>query len=211
MRHQVHNLFAIPVYQSKIKPLSSDTISKLIAFEWEDPGYDDSEPTHEETAERHILNLPQFADLKANIQEHVNHFVYELLGVSQKQQWDITTSWVNKSKPNNYHSAHWHSNSMVSGVIYLKTSQTSGALCFHKDRSHRTLWGDTLCIDFEKTTELNTEAVAFLPAINEILLFPSILTHSVLVNESPEDRYSLAFNVFPRGVLGAGGNSELTL
>lgn len=211
MKHQIHNLFAIPVYQSKLDSLSLETITQLIDFEWEDPGYIESGPTHEETAERHILNLRQFTDLKKNIQEHIDYFVYELLGVSRQQSWNITTSWVNKSKPNDYHAAHWHSNSLVSGVVYLKTNQTSGALCFHKERSHKTLWGDTLCIDFEKTTEFNSEAFAFMPALNEIFLFPSILTHSVLKNESNENRYSLAFNVFPNGILGQGGNSELSI
>ena len=211
MNHRVHDLFSIPLYHSRLNPINSSTLEKLFNLEWEDPGYDDTSPTHKETAERHLLDRPEFAELRKNIQSHIDFYVYEVLGVTKDQQWKITTSWVNKSAPGNYHANHWHSNSLVSGVAYLSADEKTGAICFNKDRGHKNLWGDTLKIDFDKHTVYNTEAVAILPMIGDILLFPSLLNHSVLTNESTNDRYSLAFNVFPRGTIGPGGNSELTV
>jgi uncharacterized protein (TIGR02466 family) len=211
MNHQILDLFSIPLYQSKINTIDIITYTKLTTSEWEDPGYSDIPVTHKETSERHILNLPYFSKLKKEVQDHVDFYVYEILGVSKAQSWEITTSWVNKSSPGNYHSNHWHSNSMVSGVLYLSSDSKSGAICFNKDRGHSNLWGDTICIDFEKDTPYNIESVGVIPKVNDILIFPSILNHSVLINQSNIDRYSLAFNVFPRGIVGKGGNSELTL
>lgn len=211
MQHQILDLFPIPLYKSKITPIDVITYTKITNFEWEDPGYDDVPATHKETAERHLLNLPYFEKLKKEIQQHIDFYVFEILGVSKNQMWEITTSWINQSAPRNYHSNHWHSNSMVSGVLYLAANPNTGAICFNKERGHSNLWGDTICIDFEKDTNYNVESIGVCPEVHDILIFPSILNHSVLLNQSNIDRYSLAFNVFPRGVFGQGGNSELTI
>jgi uncharacterized protein (TIGR02466 family) len=210
MTYQVHNLFPIPLYQSRLSPLDPITYNKLLSFSWEapDPNFHSS---HQETEERHLLDLAQFSGLKKMIQTHVDKFVYEVIGVDKRQAWTITTSWVNKARPGDYHNNHWHSNSMVSGVYYIKTNPKSGAICFNKDRGYNNLWGDTICIDFDIDTDYNTKAAGIHPSTGDLLLFPSILNHSVLLNESTEDRYSLAFNVFPRGIIGQGGNSEIDL
>jgi uncharacterized protein (TIGR02466 family) len=206
--YKVLNLFPTPVYRSSIPALDPITYQKLINQEWE---YVDGFVTHTETAERHLLDRPEYLGIRAELQKHIDVYVYEVIGVQQDQLWEITTSWVNRSQPEQYHSTHWHSNSMVSGVLYIDTNPKSGAIVFHKDRSHKNLWGDTLRVDFTKETDYNTEAVGLLPNKNEVLLFPSILNHSVMTNESDSDRFSLAFNVFPRGIFGKGGNSELLL
>lgn len=208
MTYQMHNLFPIPLYQTSIK--GPDPIMEKILINSEFSHFNEASPTHLETTTRQLLDQPQFSNLKKQIQEKVDEYVYEVLGVTRKQKWLITTSWLNKAPTGGYHPSHWHSNSLVSGVYYLKTNPTSGAICFHKERSHNNMWRDTFCIDFEKTNEYNTDC-AISPKPNDLLLFPSILNHSVLDNLSQEDRYSLAFNVFPRGIIGEGGNSEISL
>jgi len=206
--YQVVDLFPMPVYKSSIPPLDTITIKKLEAHEWE---VEDGYVTHTETAQRHLLHLPEYKGLKKELQKHIDQYVYEVIGVQKDHKWEITTSWVNRSKPGNYHTEHWHSNSMVSGVLYINTDPNTGAIIFHKDRSYSNLWSDTLRLEFDKETDYNTSAVGILPKTNEVLLFPSILNHSVMTNHSTQDRFSLAFNVFPRGVFGENGNSELKL
>lgn len=209
MSYTVVPLFAVPLYRSSIQPIDPITYQKLTNFEWE---HEEGFTTHTETKERHLLDRPDMAGLKKTLQEKVDEYVYDVIGVQKDHCWEITTSWVNRSKPKDYHTAHWHSNSMVSGVLYINTNPNSGAICFHKDiRGRNNLWSDTLKIDFHKETDYNVEMVGINPQKNDVLLFPSHLTHSVMQNVSNEDRYSLAFNVFPRGVFGKGGNSELSL
>lgn len=207
-QYQVLDLFPIPVYKSSIPALDPITISKLKSHEWE---HEEGFVTHTETDERHLLHLPEYKGLRNEIQKHIDNYVYDVIGVQKDHSWEITTSWVNKSVPGQYHTMHWHSNSMVSGVMYINATPDTGAILFHKDRGHTNLWGDTLRLEFDKETDYNTEAVGVLPKPNEILIFPSILNHSVMENTSNEDRFSLAFNVFPRGVFGENGNSELKL
>jgi uncharacterized protein (TIGR02466 family) len=208
LNYTVLDLFPMPLYKSTLPVLDPITIQKLKSHEWE---HVDGFVTHTETSNRHLLDKPEYKGLKAVIQKHVDTFVYDVIGVQKDHIWEITTSWVNRSVPGQYHVSHWHSNSLVSGVIYINTNPNSGAILFHKERAHKNLWGDTLRFEFDKETDYNTEAVGILPKTNEILLFPSILNHSVLENTSNEERYSLAFNVFPRGVFGANGNSELSV
>lgn len=212
VNYTVHKLFPTPVYRSKV---SVDTLTyhKLTSgFEWEVPNnYGNDIITHKETKERHILDLPQFAGLKKQVQNHVNKFAFDVLACQKNISWQITTSWVNEVVKGGYSAMHTHANSLISGTLYLNVDERSGGLAFHKEPSYKPLWHDTIRIDFDQITDFTTEASVFLPAQNDILLFPSILAHSVLINESDIVRYSLAFNVFPRGVFGQGGNSELTL
>lgn len=208
MSYRVHNLWPVPVYQTTIAGVDPITFEYLMNLEVSN--FDEKNFTHFETPKRKILNSPQLKNLKKQIDHHIDYYVHELLGATRKQKWEITTSWLNKSMPGGWHDLHWHSNSMVSGVWYPKVPANSGAICFHKERSHTNLWRDTLCIDFDNITEYNSEA-AIMPELNTLLLFPSILNHSVLDNKSNDARYSLAFNVFPRGIIGEDGNSELIL
>lgn len=208
IKHEVIPLFSIPLYKSELSPLDPLTYQKLINHEWEkNEGF----VTHVETAERHLLDRPEYKGLKQAIQIHIDHFAYEVIGSQRDLCWEITTSWVYRSVNGDYHTSHWHSNSLISGVFYINTNPDSGAIVFHKDKEHKNLWGDTLRIDWDKETDYNTEAVGILPKTNQLLMFPSILAHSVLTNTSNDNRYSLAFNVFPRGTFGKGGNSEVTL
>jgi uncharacterized protein (TIGR02466 family) len=212
MTFNVQNLFAIPLYRSSIDIVDPVTLKKLKSFEYTEQGYLDYNDQHYETVDRHILNHDDFRGLKHQIKKHIDRFVYDVIGVEKKQQWEITTSWVNKSPPKEgNHFIHYHSNSLISGVIYLEVDESTGAICFHKDKFYNNLWGETLCIDFDKITEYGSKVIGISPVKNEILMFPSFLSHSVLNNDSDINRYSLAFNVFPRGTIGQGGNSELTL
>jgi hypothetical protein len=77
MQHQVLDLFPIPLYKSKIKPIDVITYTKITNLVWEDPGYSDVQTTHKETAERHLLNMPYFQKLKKEIQQHVNFYDFE--------------------------------------------------------------------------------------------------------------------------------------
>jgi len=208
MNYKVHNLWPIPVYQTK-----TDSIDP-IAFEYlmnlEVSNFDETSYTHLESPKRTLLDASQLKGLKSQIQKHIDYFVHEVIGATRDQRWEITTSWLNLAMTGGKHDMHWHSNSMISGVWYPKVPANSGAICFHRERGHTNLWRDTFCIDNGKDTEYNSD-MGISPENNTLLLFPSLLNHSVLENLSKENRYSLAFNVFPRGIIGPGGNSELKI
>lgn len=209
MNYKVHKLFPVPVYHSRIPAPDVITYNKLINNEWVAPGYLEYSDNHKESADRHILDHPSFKSIRKNIQDHIENYAYNVLGTSKKHQWKITTSWVNESKSGHDHGPHYHTNSILSGVVYLQAVD-SAEINFHRSASHANLW-NTVLLDFDSFNELNVDVISVPPSTNDILIFPSNLTHSVNPNTSKETRYSLAFNVFPRGVFGEGGNSELEL
>ena len=49
---------------------------------------------------------------------------------------------------------------------------------------------------------LNSSSWVIKPAPNQVVIFPSYLYHEVTFHGATEDRYSLAFNLFPKGPLG---------
>lgn len=211
MTYEVMGLFSIPVYRSKIPAINQLTLTKLLNFEYEQSRYDNEIATHKESANRYVLDLPDMSGLRKLVQEKIDEYVHDVLGISHAQTWEITTSWVNLAEPGEYHSNHTHSNALISGVLYLKVDPKTGVLCFHKNAEQKTLFTNTIFVEFDRITEWNTESVGVQPDPFDILLFPSTLAHSVFENESTENRFSLAFNVFPRGTVGKGGNSELKL
>tara|TARA_B100001093_G_scaffold274779_1_gene262673 strand:+ start:2322 stop:2894 length:573 start_codon:yes stop_codon:yes gene_type:complete len=83
--------------------------------------------------------------------------------------------WFNAAKPNEMTGLHNHSGlSVLSGVAYLQADKNSGNLFFK-----------------------NEEEFEFEPAVGKIIIFPPHLKHGVRLNESGNERISLAFNLFP--------------
>tara|TARA_B100000886_G_scaffold120389_1_gene81018 strand:- start:101 stop:673 length:573 start_codon:yes stop_codon:yes gene_type:complete len=83
--------------------------------------------------------------------------------------------WFNVAKPNEMTGLHNHSGlSVLSAVAYLRADKNSGNLFFK-----------------------NGEEFELEPAVGRIIIFPPHLKHGVRLNESRNERISLAFNLFP--------------
>ena len=57
--------------------------------------------------------------------------------------------------------------------------------------------------------DYNCSDAKVLPERGNIILFPSDVRHKILVNHSKEDRFSMAFNILPKGYIDAGDSSYL--
>ena len=49
----------------------------------------------------------------------------------------------------------------------------------------------------------NCKSWGFKPTTNDICLFPSVVLHSADANQSDEERWCIAFNVFVKGDIGS--------
>lgn len=84
--------------------------------------------------------------------------------------------WFNIARPGEATGRHNHKDeAIISGVFYLKVPEKSGDLKFHFDED-------------EESTVRSKEG--------RMVLFPSILNHSVDMNRSKDERISLAFNCY---------------
>lgn len=127
--------------------------------------------------------------------EHVNHYFDEIIHSSSDIKPYITLSWLNYTKENEYHHAHEHENSMVSGVFYVSADEKD-SIRFYKA-------GYQQIKPSIKEYNLWNSTSWYVPArTGKLILFPSWLSHSVDHKKDDNTRISLAFNVFIKGTVG---------
>ena len=91
----------------------------------------------------------------------------------------INEFWFNVAKPGEKTGWHDHKkNAVISGVYYLKVPKNSGDIHFRKKEKES--W---------KEYSINSEP-------GKMILFNSVLEHSVSKNRSADNRISLAFNLY---------------
>ena len=148
-----------------------------------------------------ILELPHLANLKRELEDSINRHFKEVYQPEDPQMHlYITQSWLNDTAGGEYHHQHRHSNSMLSGVLYLSVDPQD-SIKFLKER-------EDLPLVFEANTfnDFNSTSMAISGfETGELLLFPSTLKHEVPVRHSKvtNPRISLAFNTFVHGSLGS--------
>jgi uncharacterized protein (TIGR02466 family) len=205
MKHSLTPLFAIPLYQANIGK-DHQEIDFIKKQEFSRMPADNGSYT----VNKRVLDLVELKNLREKIQSHIDHFMYEVLDCDNQLSFEIQNSWVNQHNKNDFAGSHRHSNSIISGVYYPEVDDQSGAIVFQKDKSYYNLWTDTIEIGFnyqkhnrqDKLNVFNADAWGIYPQPGDIVLFPSLLYHSVTENHSNNVRYSLAFNVFPKGDFG---------
>ncbi len=146
----------------------------------------------------YIFEEPQLRSVKRAVQETLDAYASEVLGV--KQRLYITQSWSLINPPGVGMHGHTHSNSLVSGSLYYTDlPEPASGMIFDR---HRTYQQIELRPEREKNNLYNATANLVMPRRNDVILFSSSLQHMVQVNGSSEPRYSIAFNSFIKGRLG---------
>ena len=118
--------------------------------------------------------------------------VSEELMIDPKCKTMVTDCWANINYPGSYNRKHTHFNSMLSGVYYPRVPENSGQLVLTDPRVQAYI----ITLPATKKTPFTSRHVRRTPLAGEFIVFPSWLEHSVEVNESREERVSVAFNVF---------------
>jgi uncharacterized protein (TIGR02466 family) len=195
------NLFGTPVYFNKIQ-INNEEKNFLINEKYErlhiNNGY--------VSKNKLILNNKKINNLKKNIINCLNDYLYNKLKVKKKIKFKLLNSWCMKHKKNDYSDEHNHPNSFISGIFYIKTNEKSGDLIFKKN--HDNIFPQTIKIEFEEFNLINSDFWYVKPKEGDILLFPSNLKHLVTKNNSEEDRYCCAFNFYPKGIFGSNENFD---
>lgn len=143
-----------------------------------------------------VLELPEFANLKQFCLEKVRQYFKEILKVPDETEPYITLSWTNYTNTGQHHHRHSHSNSIVSGVLYINAHREADKIEFY-NLAYKT-------IDFD-ATEFNVFNATswWLPVgTGDIIIFPSNLIHGVPISQRDYTRISLSFNTFVRGEIG---------
>ena len=134
------------------------------------------------------------SELKDKIEEHIKNYLYKVM--EYKLDYKFINSWATKTNLNGFSQAHVHSNTFLTGVFYPKGNENF-RIKFHKN--NKSFWE----IDVKNCNQFNSKTMTYvIEKDNTLLLFPSNLLHSIGNNNSNIDRYSIAFNINPKGYIG---------
>lgn len=188
------DLFPKTIGVAQLQTLTPDVIDKaieLIEFGSRVERGSDGSYTHEQQ----LLDKVVFRDVKAEIIE----LCKELAKAYSHRIEDIgiCNSWGNiVGHGQNIH-YHRHNNSYISGSFYL----TEGSPFNILNNVHGDLFGFVPEVE-DKENFRSWDSFNINPKPGRIVLFPSGMQHCVLPSDSPEKRYSIAFNAIPLGRVG---------
>lgn len=193
---QILPLWVTPLYISTIPSASSyvDTVKTLPWKRFESNNGCITEDTY-------ILDRGEFQNLKDEVNREIELYIRDVFKIKDKVDFYISNSWAVKHNKGDWSPKHYHTNSLFSGVLYLKCDNSSGSITFYKNSQLNS--GIPSCFDFtySEVNMFNSSFFNVLPKDNTIIIFPSHLEHSVETSNSVEDRFVIAFNVFFKGEL----------
>jgi uncharacterized protein (TIGR02466 family) len=107
----------------------------------------------------------------------------------------LSNMWININKKRDYNICHDHPNSILSGVFWIDVPDNSGRLVFRSPNYFiENLLLDNVTEEVKKTYNYS-HTFEFFPKEGTVVLFPSHLLHHVEMNETDQDRISIAFNL----------------
>lgn len=191
--YQVEPLFAEPVCRADIGHAISDEqiayIKNLKTVETRD---------NLVSEDLYILEHPELQSIKDALQEALDIYAREVMGISQSLY--ITQSWSVINHPNSDTHGHSHSNSVVSGSLYYCELPTPVAsMIFNRSRNYQQL---KFIPERNKQNIFNSPLNIITPKPNEVILFSSGLNHLAETNAAPDPIYTIEFNTFIKGKLG---------
>jgi uncharacterized protein (TIGR02466 family) len=153
------------------------------------------------TVSTDVLSMPILKDIKSFILERLEEYVETVIQPVHPLELYITQSWMSFTTTSQAHHPHWHSNSILSGVLYLKADEVLDSICLYNNASS---FNNRSNFHIENTPTWWTSRKITIPVkTGDLLIFPSYQDHGVdKVNKPNHYRVSLAFNTWFRGQLG---------
>lgn len=188
--------FPTPISIGKIE-LSEGNKEKICGLEFFRLAADNGDMS----IDKYVLDRPELSEVKQQVMSHVNGFVKNALKITPEINFHITNSWVMKHHKGDWAPRHYHNNSLISGIFYIKCDNDSGNLILRKSSTHINLFPPTFQFKFIENNLFNSGYWEFTPKPGEIFLFPSHLDHEVNASKSDNERICVAFNVWIKGTL----------
>ena len=142
-----------------------------------------------------LQRVPTFSNLTRTITDVSKHILNEQ---GYMGEIEITNMWGNILRPQSQraHAPHTHSNNILSGVFYLKTSPDTSPIHFFDPRPQASVFVPRK----KEYTSQNSDGTAFVSETGSGVVFPSWLQH--WVPETKDERISIAWNIIVRGEYG---------
>ena len=198
-QYQIHKLFATPLFVHDDITTTEEQRDFVYNTEWYRPPADNGLLTKN----TYLLDEDVMKTFKDKVMKCVDLYAQKELGLYEEMTFRMTNSWAVKHETGDWGQSHIHTNSVLSGVYYMDTNEETGNISFHRGVKDHVLPLTARPGKYNKRNEFNTDVHHVDSITNRLVLFPSDLNHSVGENKSKWDRYSIAFNFFPKGTWGA--------
>ena len=139
-----------------------------------------------------ILLHPEFKEVKVWIQECAEDFLNNALEM-EYEEFFFTESWLNISGKGGYQKVHNHSNSIISGTLYLKSEQGHPPLEFKKQKMEFEPF-ISLTEHYKKGNPNTASTLGFPCTQDTMLIFNSHLYHGHDANKLESERVGLSWN-----------------
>ena len=197
MKHKnvaVNSIFGIPVWQTEPYKFSKKEIRCLKSFYKK---IAENKGKNHTSLDRYIFKHKELQGIKKFVQDNLDAYWHGMMEVSNDSPIHITQSWVNFNEKTTSHHSHRHTNSCLSGVMYV---ENTSPIIFEKEKEHLILpW---LNLRYKKLNQLNSPDIAIETKNGVLLIFPSSTMHRVSPNQSENCRISISFNTWFSGTGG---------
>ena len=139
-----------------------------------------------------ILLEPELKEIRHFVEESAKDFLDNVMQI-EYDEFFVTESWLNISGKGGYQKVHNHSNSIISGTLYLKSEEGHPPLIFRK---LFTVFEPFISLtEHYKKGNPNTTLEAAFPCTEDtMLVFNSHLYHGHDENQLESERIGLAWN-----------------
>ena len=200
----ITGIFQTPVYTTKLKNcFSKKKIDFIINHDKDSRAKIGLNPKSTLLAKRnfgsenkHVLDQKQFKNLKKELELILQDYFDKIICPANDIVPYITQSWLNYSEPGKFHHEHNHPNSYISGVVYVQCHETLDKISF-VNHSYKIIRPEV-----KEHNVFNSLTWTIPVKTNDVILFPSSLSHFVPPNEGDNTRISLSFNTFIKGTVG---------
>lgn len=162
----------------------------------------DQRPNDGNTSSVDKYVLKKLPDLATFIDKCAHEYLMATICPKNDVRLRVTQSWLNWTKPGQYHHKHAHPNSLISGCFYVNADKETDKIFFYKEGYQQIKFPP---VDWNA---YNSDSWWYPVGTGELVFFPSSLTHMVQPVGGEDTRISLAFNTFPVGYVGS--EDELT-
>ena len=139
-----------------------------------------------------ILLQPEFKDIRIWVEECARDFLNDVLQM-EYEEFFLTESWLNISGRGGYQKIHNHSNSIISGTLYLKSEDNHPPLEFKKQKMEFEPF-ISLTEHYKKGNPNTASTLAFPCTQDTMLVFNSYLYHGHGASQVESERIGLAWN-----------------
>ena len=193
------SIFPTPLMRSNIGRTFTDDEHKFFK-KLEAPPHEKFSETR--SADKRVLDAPEMQAIRSLVSQHVNEYARKVISAQPRHEFHITQSWINYLQPGMSIHSHMHTNSLISGVLYIQAKPELDKIDFYR------LSTAQIFVSYDQVNIYNALSMSYNVNVGDLILFPSTLVHGVRPTTGAHIRISLAFNAFVRGELGT--EEELT-